>query len=179
MLHKAVPQTVTSMSTGRIRYLCMTILKQSAPRFHIFTPLITRQKSCLHCLPKITYYIKHEPLRHPIFYYGHTACFFINKLLLANILNTRINAKIEHMCAVGVDEMSWDDLNDENYDWPSIAEAQCYRNQVRDVVDKLIRTMPMDNPIYWEGSWWPILMGIEHENIHIETTSAIFRQVLV
>ena len=53
------------------------------------------------------YYIKHETLRHPpIFYYGHTACFFVNKLILAKTVTERINPKIEHMCAVGVDEMS-------------------------------------------------------------------------
>jgi 5-histidylcysteine sulfoxide synthase len=180
MLHKAVPQTVTSMSTGRTPLLVSDDPEtKRAEILSYFHATYNKTEELFALLTKDeAYYIKHEPLRHPpIFYYGHTACFFINKLLLANILNTRINAKIEHMCAVGVDEMSWDDLNEENYDWPSIAEVQCYRNQVRDVVDKLIRTMPMDNPIYWESSWWPILMGIEHENIHIETSSAIFRQV--
>ena len=124
------------------------------------------------------YYIKHEPLRHPpIFYYGHTACFFINKLLLAKTLDSGINSTFEDMFAVGVDEMSWDDLDENNYDWPSITEVQNYRDQVRDIVDDIIMKLPMDNPINWESPWWPILMGIEHENIHIETSSAIFRQV--
>lgn len=124
------------------------------------------------------YYLKSEPLRHPpIFYLGHTACFYINKLMLAKIIRHRVNPKIEHMCAVGVDEMSWDDLNTDHYDWPSIAEVQFYREQVRDIVDNLIRTLPMDQRLGWESAWWPILMGIEHENIHTETSSAIFRQV--
>lgn len=30
----------------------------------------------------------------------------------------RINPKLESTCAVGVDEMSWDDLNSAHYDWP-------------------------------------------------------------
>jgi 5-histidylcysteine sulfoxide synthase/putative 4-mercaptohistidine N1-methyltranferase len=126
------------------------------------------------------HYIKSEPLRHPpIFYLGHTACFYINKLLLTKVIKDRVNPKIEHMCAVGVDEMSWDDLNTDHYDWPSIAEVMEYRKQVRDVVDNLIVTMPMpeNGRLGWDSDWWPILMGIEHDNIHLETSSAIFRQV--
>ncbi|MFT5852554.1 MAG: hypothetical protein ACI87J_002532, partial [Colwellia sp.] len=64
------------------------------------------------------YYLRPETLRHPlIFYFGHTATFFINKLLLGKYINKRVNTKLEAVCAVGVDEMSWDDLNSEHYDW--------------------------------------------------------------
>ena len=70
------------------------------------------------------YYEKPIPLRHPlIFYFGHTATFFINKLVLAGVLTERINPKFESMFAVGVDEMSWDDLNDARYDWPAVEEV--------------------------------------------------------
>ena len=31
----------------------------------------------------------------------------------------RIDPVLESTCAVGVDEMSWDDLNSKHYDWPS------------------------------------------------------------
>ncbi|HRH14304.1 MAG TPA: SAM-dependent methyltransferase, partial [Azonexus sp.] len=58
------------------------------------------------------YFEKPIALRHPlIFYFGHTATFFINKLLLAGLLKERINPRFESMFAVGVDEMSWDDLD--------------------------------------------------------------------
>ena len=58
------------------------------------------------------YYEKPIALRHPlIFYFGHTAVFFTNKLVLANLLSARIDPKLESQCAVGVDEMSWDDLD--------------------------------------------------------------------
>jgi len=40
----------------------------------------------------------------------------VNKLILAQTISERINPTIEHMCAVGVDEMSWDDLNEAHYD---------------------------------------------------------------
>src|SRR5665647_3929205 len=57
-----------------------------------------------------------DPLRHPlIFYFGHTAAFYINKLVFSKIIETRINPKFEAMFAIGVDEMSWDDLNPVSY----------------------------------------------------------------
>ncbi len=63
-------------------------------------------------------YLYEQPntLRHPlIFYYGHTATFFINKLILGNIIKERVNAEFESIFAIGVDEMSWDDLNHKHY----------------------------------------------------------------
>ncbi|RUM43683.1 MAG: SAM-dependent methyltransferase [Hydrogenimonas sp.] len=123
------------------------------------------------------FYNRPEPLRHPhIFYFGHTAVFFINKLILAKIIDTRINAKMESIFAIGVDEMSWDDLNDDHYEWPSVEETRLYRNRVRKVVDNLIDTLPLELPITWDSPWWIILMGIEHERIHIETSSVLIRQ---
>ena len=63
------------------------------------------------------YFVKPIALRHPlIFYLGHTATFFINKLLLAGLIEKRINPDFESMFAVGVDEMSWDDLSEARYD---------------------------------------------------------------
>lgn len=124
-----------------------------------------------------SYQLKPIALRHPlIFYFGHTATFFINKLLLARLLNERINPKFEAMFAVGVDEMSWDDLNDAHYDWPSSAEVKHYRSQVREVMDALIQTAPLTLPIDWNHPWWAIIMCIEHERIHLETSSVLIRQ---
>jgi 5-histidylcysteine sulfoxide synthase/putative 4-mercaptohistidine N1-methyltranferase len=80
------------------------------------------------------------------------------------------------MFAVGVDEMSWDDLNDAHYDWPRVDEVREYRNRVREVVDQLIQTMPLALPINWDHPWWAILMCIEHERIHLETSSVLIRQ---
>jgi 5-histidylcysteine sulfoxide synthase/putative 4-mercaptohistidine N1-methyltranferase len=120
---------------------------------------------------------KSIPIRHPlIFYFGHTATFFVNKLLLAGLLNTRVNEKFEAMFAVGVDEMSWDDLHDEHYDWPSVAAVAEYRNQVRALMVELITSAPLTLPIDWHHPWWAILMCIEHERIHLETSSVLIRQ---
>jgi len=124
-----------------------------------------------------SYRIKPISLRHPlIFYYGHTATFFTNKLLLAGLIGERINPRFESMFAVGVDEMSWDDLNEAHYDWPTAAEVRAYRDRVRAMVDRIIREAPLQMPVDWDNPWWAIIMGIEHERIHLETSSVLIRQ---
>jgi len=123
-------------------------------------------------------YVKADPLRHPlIFYYGHTATFYINKLIISKIITNRINPGFESMFAIGVDEMSWDDLNTSHYKWPTFAEVTEYRGKVRHVIDEMIGTLPLNLPISWDNPFWIILMGIEHERIHIETSSVLIRQV--
>jgi 5-histidylcysteine sulfoxide synthase/putative 4-mercaptohistidine N1-methyltranferase len=123
------------------------------------------------------YYQKSIPLRHPlIFYYGHTATFFVNKLLLAGLIEKRINPKFESMFAIGVDEMSWDDLDEANYDWPLVEEVKAYRQQVKQTINDIIKNAPLSLPIDWHNPWWTILMGIEHEQIHLETSSVLIRQ---
>ena len=124
------------------------------------------------------FYMKPESTRHPIiFYFGHTATFFINKLVVANIIHERINPEYESMFAIGVDEMNWDDMDTEHYKWPSVEEVKAYRTQVRDKVLELIDTLEMKLPISQEDPMWIILMGIEHERIHLETSSVLHRQL--
>ncbi|MBU3695814.1 5-histidylcysteine sulfoxide synthase [Dechloromonas sp.] len=123
------------------------------------------------------YYKKPITLRHPlIFYFGHTATFFINKFLLAGLITQRIDPRLESMFAIGVDEMSWDDLDDARYDWPTVAEVRAYRNRAREVIDGVIRHTPFALPIGWNDPFWAVLMGIEHERIHLETSSVLMRQ---
>jgi len=124
------------------------------------------------------YYLRPEPLRHPlIFYFGHTATFYINKLILGKFINKRLDKKIESICAVGVDEMSWDDLNSEHYDWPTVDELRAYRLKVADTVEQLIDTMELTLPIQQDSLAWLLLMGCEHERIHLETSSVIMRML--
>ena len=124
------------------------------------------------------FYFRAEPLRHPlIFYLGHTAVFYVNKLIVAQIIQDRINPRFESMFAVGVDEMSWDDLNEAHYDWPSVAEVREYRNTVRDLVDETIRNTPLTMPIDWDNPFWTFMMGIEHQRIHLETSAVIIRRM--
>ena len=122
--------------------------------------------------------LRPEPLRHPlIFYYGHTAVFYVNKLLLGKFIQHRVNSQIESVCAVGVDEMSWDDLSPGNYQWPSVEAVSEYRDQVKETVSDLIENMPLTLPITQDSLAWVILMGCEHERIHIETSSVIMRML--
>ncbi|MCC6916109.1 5-histidylcysteine sulfoxide synthase [Nitrosomonas sp.] len=123
------------------------------------------------------YYKKPIALRHPlIFYLGHTATFFVNKLVLAGVLAERIDPRLESIFAVGVDEMSWDDLDATHYDWPAVEEVMAYRRSMRAKVDGLISSLPLTLPITWESPWWAIVMGVEHERIHLETSSVLIRQ---
>jgi len=125
-----------------------------------------------------TFYLRADRLRHPlIFYFGHTATFFINKLTIARVIDKRINPGFESMFAVGVDEMSWDDLDSTHYDWPARQAVKEYRDRVRELVDGLIRTLPLTLPVTWESPFWAIMMGIEHERIHLETSSVLIRQL--
>lgn len=124
------------------------------------------------------YFLRAEPLRHPlIFYYGHTAAFYVNKFVLGKFIQDRINPKIESICAVGVDEMSWDDLDSRHYDWPTVDEVRAYRLQVKQLVLDVIDHMPLSLPISKDSLAWVILMGIEHERIHVETSSVIIRML--
>ena len=124
------------------------------------------------------YFLKPEPLRHPlIFYYGHTATFFINKLILGKYINKRVNQRLESICAVGVDEMSWDDLNTANYNWPASSEVSDYRDSVYALMLNLIDTMELTLPIQQNSLAWVVLMGCEHERIHLETSSVIMRML--
>lgn len=134
----------------------------------LFEPLIDKK----------AYFTRADALRHPlIFYYGHTATFLVNKLVLAKLLDQRINPEFESIFAIGVDEMSWDDLNETHYNWPDPDDVKLYRDDVRKQVDELISMIPLTFPIDWESPFWPILMGIEHERIHLETSAVLIRQL--
>lgn len=126
-------------------------------------------------------------LRHPIiFYYGHTATFYVNKLCVAGLLN-HIDPVKEEMFAIGVDEMSWDDLNEGHYNWPKVQDVCDYRRTVRDTIDKMMTSgeYPLNLPLTFDNStenksnsfWWIMLMGAEHERIHIETASVHLREL--
>ena len=124
------------------------------------------------------FYEKSEITRHPmIFYFGHTATFFINKLIYMKIISERVNPDFESIFAVGVDEMSWDDMENSRYAWPDVSAVREYRERVKNIVLNLIDTLPLLLPITEDTPLWIILMGIEHERIHIETSLVLHRQM--
>jgi hypothetical protein len=61
----------------------------------------------------IVYFMCPDRLRLPlIFYYGHSAAVYVNKLCLAELVkpSERIDLELETTFETGVDEMSWDDI---------------------------------------------------------------------
>ena len=122
----------------------------------------------------------YHDLRHPlIFYYGHPACLYINKLRVAGLLTDPINTYFESVFETGVDEMSWDDLSKNKMPWPSVAEVHGYRKQVYTTVSQVIASLTdeqcaaagPDSPV------WALAMSFEHERIHLETSSVLISEL--
>jgi len=135
------------------------------------------------------YFIRAERLRHHlIFYYAHTAVFYVNKLVTSKYLSPlqRIDPQLESTMSVGVDEMSWDDLLEDNYEWSDLSEEekllylfkiQNYRQKVKQLVLSMLDGQPLTHPIKPGSFHWIMLMGMEHEKIHLETSAVIISQV--
>jgi hypothetical protein len=122
-------------------------------------------------------------LRHPqIFYYGHTPCLYINKLRVAGVLDKPVNAYFESIFEVGVDEMLWDDMHKNDMVWPTVSEVHEYRKDVYNTVVNAIMTHPsLDDSsgpvtVNQDHPMWALFMGFEHERIHLETSSVLFRE---
>jgi len=127
-----------------------------------------------------TFYLIPDKLRRPlIFYLGHTAAVYANKLLLAKVLSERINPVFERLFETGVDEMSWDDMEDANFDWPSVADVWAFRKKVYEAVRNAILTFPYTLPITQDDPMWAVAMAFEHERIHYETSAVLIRQLPV
>jgi len=126
------------------------------------------------------FYKQSELTRHPmVFYFGHTATFFINRLINMKIISKRINPEFESIFAVGVDEMSWDDMESLKHKWPKVSDVRKYRQEVKELVNYLIDDLEFTLPIKQDSDMWIILMGIEHERIHIETSLVLHRQMAI
>ena len=120
--------------------------------------------------------------RHPlIFYYVHPVTFYVNKLLVAGLIDKPINQHFEVLFETGVDEMSWDDLHEgEATVWPTLQEVVDYRKTVYLLVRHLIETHPaFDAPITMDSPAWAMAMCFEHERIHLETSSVLMRELPV
>jgi 5-histidylcysteine sulfoxide synthase/putative 4-mercaptohistidine N1-methyltranferase len=124
------------------------------------------------------FYHRGDSLRHILlFYLGHTAVFYINKFMLTGLISKRINPSFESIFAIGVDEMSWDDLDEKHYIWPQVSLVRKYREEAKELILNVIDTAPLNLPVKWMDPFWIIMMGIEHERIHLETSSVLIRQL--
>lgn len=135
--------------------------------------------SCLQGEESFTRSPYHD-LRHPmIFYYGHPAALYVNKLRVAGLLKAPINPYFEVIFETGVDEMSWDDLSKNQMPWPSVAEVHAYRKQVYKTVSALIQSLTDEQcaSINQKSPLWALVMGFEHERIHLETSSYLISEM--
>lgn len=127
------------------------------------------------------YYLRpYHKTRHPlIFYYAHPVTFYVNKLLVAGLIDEPINQHFEVLFETGVDEMSWDDLHEgDQMVWPSLEEVIDYRKSVYTLVRNLIKTHAVfDAPITMDSPAWALAMCFEHERIHLETSSVLMREL--
>lgn len=129
------------------------------------------------------FFVRPNKLRHPlIFYYGHTAAFYMNKMVMSGLISEpeRINPELEKLVSQGVDEMSWDDLMPDNYNWPSVESVKEYRRDVFNLLIKVIEErleLKNGSAIDWNHKAWAIMMALEHDLIHLETSAMLMRQL--
>ena len=100
------------------------------------------------------------------------------------MLNQALNAEFERLFETGVDEMRWDDLHEgKDNIWPSVIEVNTYRQQAYTLIRNLIETHPLLEPehlpITQESPMWALVMGFEHERIHLETSSVLMRELAI
>lgn len=127
-----------------------------------------------------TFYLNPDPLRNPlIFYLGHSAVFYINKLIRVGFLEKRLNSEYEILFEIGVDPKKPEELNSAIADlkWPQVSQTWEYRAKAYSVIAQFIKTTPITLPIDPNHPLWALIMGIEHQRIHIETSSMLFRQL--
>jgi 5-histidylcysteine sulfoxide synthase len=126
------------------------------------------------------FYSNPDPLRNPlIFYLGHTAAFCINKLKAVGFLEKGINEQFEKLFEIGVDPESEEDLASglNKTQWPKVSEVWKFREEAFQVIEKLIKHTTLLGPITWDSPMWALMMGIEHDRIHFETSTMLFRQL--
>jgi 5-histidylcysteine sulfoxide synthase/putative 4-mercaptohistidine N1-methyltranferase len=123
--------------------------------------------------------INPDPLRRPmIFYLGHTASLYVNKIKMIN-LSSPVNEFYERLFATGVDPIYKEELDHENYHphWPTLEQVKDYRREVYGRVLEIIDKSDLILPINKDSEFWMILLTIEHERIHLETTTLLIRQM--
>ncbi|EQC27515.1 hypothetical protein SDRG_14715 [Saprolegnia diclina VS20] len=120
-------------------------------------------------------------LRHPMaFYYGHPTCFYVNKCRLAGLLQGPVNPGFEDLFEVGVDEMRWDDMSKNEKEWPCLHDMQAYRRQVYGLIKSIVLSHPEledgHAPITPASQTWALFMAMEHDRIHLETSSMLMQE---
>ncbi|MGQ0842062.1 5-histidylcysteine sulfoxide synthase [Actinokineospora sp.] len=121
-------------------------------------------------------------LRHPmLFYYGHPAVLYINKLRVAGLLDEGVDAYLEQVLETGVDEMSWDDMSKNEMPWPAVERVHAYRatvyRLVRAVIEATDFAPDLGRPVTMDDRAWALFLAFEHDRIHLETSSVLIREM--
>lgn len=127
-----------------------------------------------------TFYNNPDSLRNPlIFYLGHSAVFYINKLIQVNLLTQRVNPEYEQLFEIGVDPETPEELNAiiQTINWPSIEEVWQYRTKIYHLIGDILNSLKIDFPIDQNHPLWALMMAIEHQRIHVDTSSMLIRQL--
>ncbi|MEB3232190.1 MAG: 5-histidylcysteine sulfoxide synthase [Leptolyngbyaceae bacterium] len=127
-----------------------------------------------------TFYLNPDPLRNPlIFYLGHSAVFYINKLMRVGLMAQRINPDYEVLFEIGVDPSTPEELEAaiQTIQWPDVDAVWHYRDLAKEAIATTIRQAKLTLPIHQQHPLWAFLMGIEHSRIHFETSSMLIRQL--
>lgn len=120
----------------------------------------------------------YHKLRMPmLFYFAHPVALYVNKLRVAGILDAPVHADFESLFETGVDEMRWDNLHEDKRDWPALAEVVAYRAKVYAMISRLIAEHPAFEHMTIDSPGWALVMGFEHERIHLETSSVLLREL--
>jgi 5-histidylcysteine sulfoxide synthase len=116
-----------------------------------------------------------------IFYYGHPAALYVNKLRVAGLVKKGINPYFESVFETGVDEMSWDDMSKNHMAWPSLHEVREFRKAVYNLVSAVISGLSDEElsrgPVSMKSPLWALFMAFEHERIHLETSSVLISEM--
>jgi 5-histidylcysteine sulfoxide synthase len=127
-----------------------------------------------------TFYDNPDPLRNPlIFYLGHSAVFYINKLIQVDLLTQRINPEYEQLFEIGVDPETPEELKEtiQTINWPSVEQVWQYRTKIYQRIGDVINSLKINFPIDQNHPLWALMMAIEHQRIHIDTSSMLIRQL--
>jgi len=117
-----------------------------------------------------------DPLRNPlIFYLGHTAAFYINKLVVAGLLADGVDPVLDSVFARGVDPATEGDLPVRDQ-WPSEERTYAYRRECFARILEVVRRAPAGERVDEAHPYWALHMGLEHDRIHFETSSVLIRQ---
>ncbi|MFE7114801.1 SUMF1/EgtB/PvdO family nonheme iron enzyme [Streptomyces sp. NPDC057654] len=121
------------------------------------------------------YCVRVHPLRLPlVFYLAHTASFYIQKLKLAGLVGGSGEAEFDERMERGVSPEDPDELAGLT-EWPSPETVWAYRKRVRDIVLKVIEEVPLPATAAPRSPIRALLMGIEHENVHLHTSLPLIR----